>query len=186
MTGNWFILDYGNPPEDPIDEHECIKDRVRLLLKRYGILFRELLANELPPFRWSSIFRTLRIMEFSGEVLTGHFFEGIQGLQFVSQESLMVLQQGLPLDSVYWMNAADPASLCGIKLEGLKERFTSRIPSNAMVFHGTRAVLVSRRNGESIEIDVPPVDDNIPATFPFSKISLTATLTRSMRFRSIL
>jgi Lhr-like helicase len=34
--------------------------RVRLLLDRYGILFRELLHKEWPTLRWSAIFRALR------------------------------------------------------------------------------------------------------------------------------
>ena len=57
----------------------------RLLLDRYGILFRELLQRELPAFRWSSVFRSLRIMELSGEILAGYFFHGIPGPHSLSR-----------------------------------------------------------------------------------------------------
>ncbi|MGA2108393.1 MAG: hypothetical protein ABSH25_12215, partial [Syntrophorhabdales bacterium] len=83
--GNWHILDLGSPEKDPIDEAELIKDRARQLFRRYGVLFRELLANELPLLQWPAIFRALRLMELSGECLSGHFFEGIPGIQFCSR-----------------------------------------------------------------------------------------------------
>ena len=37
------------------------------LLDRYGILFRELTAHEVPAFQWANVFRTLRLMELSRE-----------------------------------------------------------------------------------------------------------------------
>ena len=50
IPGNWYPLDYGTGPQDSLEEEEIIKDRIRIVLSRYGILFRVLLANELPPF----------------------------------------------------------------------------------------------------------------------------------------
>ncbi len=101
--GSWFRLDYGEPPGDLIEEEEIKKDRVRLLLDRYGILFRELLAYELPEFQWKLLFRTIRLMELSGELITGHFFEGIPGLQFMSPESFRRLRSGLDRESGHLM-----------------------------------------------------------------------------------
>ena len=60
------------------------RDRIRQVLQRYGVVFRELLEAELPRLRWSRLFRSLRLMEFSGEVVAGRFFDGIPGLQFAS------------------------------------------------------------------------------------------------------
>ncbi|MCG8457347.1 MAG: hypothetical protein MI919_13810, partial [Holophagales bacterium] len=51
---------------DAVDDLELVKDRVRLLLGRYGVLFRELLERELPALRWGAVFRTARLMELSG------------------------------------------------------------------------------------------------------------------------
>ena len=67
---------------------------------RYGILFRELLHKELPQFRWSGIFRSLRVMELSGEILSGQFFKDIPGLQFILPAAFQKLQAGLPETSV--------------------------------------------------------------------------------------
>ncbi|MCP4135190.1 MAG: ATP-dependent helicase, partial [bacterium] len=165
FKGGWFLLNHERFPgsqeddtieRDILEEQELIKDRVRVLFKRYGILFRELLARELPPLRWARVFRTLRLMELSGEILTGYFFEGIPGLQFISQEAFRFLNQGLDEEVIYWINAADPVSLSGMKLESLKGELPSRLQSNYLVYHGTRKVITAGKSCKTLEIAVPP------------------------------
>ena len=39
-------------------------------------------------------------MELSGEILSGYFFEGISGLQFISHRGLSVLQTDLPEEEI--------------------------------------------------------------------------------------
>jgi ATP-dependent Lhr-like helicase len=160
--GNWYLLPAPEEATDVLEKEERNKDRVRVLLERYGILFRELLVRELPPLQWSRLFRTLRIMEMSGEVLSGSFFSGIPGLQFISPEAYRQLESGMPMDAVYWLNAAEPASLCGIGLEGLPYRLPARVPSTHLVYRGPHLVLVSRRYGKELEIKVEPDDERLP------------------------
>jgi ATP-dependent Lhr-like helicase len=152
---------------DALEREELNKDRVRQLLQRYGVLFRELLEVEPPPLRWSRIFRTLRLMELSGEVLAGHFFQGVAGLQFASHAAFRVLQQGLPEDRpgapVCWMNAMDPASLCGRGLPGLSAPLPPRHPGTHLAYAGACLALVSRRRGRSLEVLLPPDDPRLPA-----------------------
>ncbi|GFO58015.1 DEAD/DEAH box helicase [Geomonas silvestris] len=155
-TGNWFLVPQEKPPLDPLEREELNKERVRVLLNRYGLLFKELLQRESAPLQWRALFRTLRIMELSGEVLAGHFFEGIPGLQFISHDAFRMLNEGLAQDAVYWFNAADPASLCGSGLEALPDRLPSRLPSTHLVYQGTQLVLVSRRYGKELEFLVGP------------------------------
>jgi ATP-dependent Lhr-like helicase len=162
LAGNWFRLSGPERSDNPIEIEECNKDRVRLLLDRYGILFRELLEKESPPFRWSNLFRTLRLMELSGEVLAGCFFEGIPGPQFISRPAFRLLQRKLPDASIYWLNAVDPVSLCGIRLETLKGRLPRRVESNHLVYRGTEIVLVSRRLGRDLKFRVEPDDPHLP------------------------
>jgi ATP-dependent Lhr-like helicase len=118
FAGNWRRVLSPSRGEDLIETEERNKDRARQLLDRYGILFKELLQNELPLFRWSGVFRALRLMELSGEVLTGYFFHGVPGPQFISHEAFRMLQRKLPQDVIFWVPATDPASLCGLKLDG--------------------------------------------------------------------
>jgi ATP-dependent Lhr-like helicase len=173
LSGNWFALDLEGIEKDPIAEAELVKDRVRQLFKRYGLLFRELVAGELPLLQWARVFKALRLMELSGEILSGHFFEGIPGLQFISPEAFRFLNEAQSEGPVYWLNAADPASLCGIKLEALKGLLPSRIPSTHLVYHGTRLVVISRRNGGSLEILATPVDPGLRDYLAFFRVLLT-------------
>jgi ATP-dependent Lhr-like helicase len=161
--GNWFLFpEIENGPEkDLIEIEERKKDRVRLLLDRYGILFRELLHREQAPFRWRDIFRTLRLMELSGEILAGYFFKDIPGPQFISHHAFRLLQEKRSEDAVYWINAADPASLCGIPLDALRGKLPSRIESNHIAFRGKSPVLISQKRGRDLIFLIPPEDPNI-------------------------
>ncbi len=150
MAGNWMRIQWPGREDDPLERAEREKERVRVLLDRYGILFRELLQNELPAFSWSNIFRALRLMELSGEVLTGYFFGGVPGPQFISHEAFRMLQRKFPEDSVYWICAADPASVCGLRLDALKGKLPRRLPGTHLVYHGRNLVMESRRNGKSL------------------------------------
>jgi ATP-dependent Lhr-like helicase len=152
LPGNWYVVDRNIEKGDLIEEEELVRDRVRQLLRRYGILFRELLAQELPGLRWGRIFRSLRIMELSGEILAGHFFLGISGLQFVSHTAFGELQQKQNENVIYWLNATDPASPCGLKIEGLNAELPRRISTNYLVFHGKKLVVILRKGGVELEI----------------------------------
>lgn len=156
FEGHWRQLPQPEPPADALDALELEKDRGRMLLARYGVVFRELLHQELPPLRWGAVFRALRLLELAGEVLAGQFFEDVPGLQFASHDAYRTLQRELPNDAIYWINAADPASLCGVNLDAIKQTLPRRIRSNHLVYHGPNLVLVSQQSGKRLEIHVPP------------------------------
>jgi ATP-dependent Lhr-like helicase len=173
LSGNWYALDLDPIEKDPINEAELVKDRVRQLFRRYGLVFRELLVNEPPLLQWNKVFKALRLMELSGEILSGYFFEGIPGVQFISPEAFSLLNEPLPDEAVYWLNATDPASLCGLKLETLKGRLPSRIPSTHLIYQGHRLAVISRRNGSQLEIRVPPDHPLLLNCLAFFKVLLT-------------
>ncbi len=156
--GNWRLVNPPAPPDGLLEAEELVKDRIRLLLDRYGIVFRQLLDREAPPFRWSAIFRALRLMELSGEVTAGYFFKNIPGLQFVSPAMRERLRHDTPDDAVYWINALDPASLCGLKIDALKGTLPRRVAGTHLVYAGRRLAMVSRRSGKILCIHLP-VDD---------------------------
>ena len=161
FAGNWFLTPSVQPAEDLLESEDQLKDRVRVLLDRYGILFRELLERESAPFRWGKIFRALRLMELSGEVLSGYFFQDVPGPQFITSRAFQVLQGKLPENKVYWLNALDPASLCGVQIEAVKLGLPRRIASNHLVYHGTQLVVISQQNGRNLTITVPPDDPRL-------------------------
>jgi len=154
--GAWFALGTGTATSpDAMNRQEWQKDQARLVLLRYGVVFRELLAQELPGLHWRDLFQTLYLLELSGEICSGHFFEGIPGIQFCSAEAIPLLEQPLPEEAVFWLNATDPASLCGVELSSLREALPPRVPSTHLVYHGQRLVVVSRREGRDLTITVP-------------------------------
>jgi ATP-dependent helicase Lhr and Lhr-like helicase len=173
LVGNWFLLPKSEAPDDLLEMEERKKDRVRLLLDRYGILFRELLQRELPVYRWASIFRSLRIMELSGEVLSGYFFHGIPGLQFISPQAFRILQGKLPEDAVYWLNAADPASMCGVLLDAIHEKLPARHSTTHLVYRGNKLMVISKRNGQEFTFFFPPDDPRFAEYTDFLRHMLT-------------
>ncbi len=171
--GSWFALPGALPSADALEAEELVKDRVRILLERYGMVCRELVQRELSPLRWGKVFRTLRLMELSGEVVAGQFFEGIRGLQFMAHGAFRELQKGLRSDAVYWLNASDPASLCGLDFEGLKGQLPARRSTTHLVYQGKDLVMVSRRLGKKIDIHVPVEHPRLLDYFAVFKVLLS-------------
>ncbi|MFW6363038.1 MAG: Lhr family helicase, partial [Spirochaeta sp.] len=155
MNGVWSMPSWPDYQPDPLEENDLVKDRIRVLFARYGILCRELLKNEISALQWREIARTLRLMELSGETYGGSFIQGLRGMQFISPAALRVLNSNLPDDAVYWLNATDPASLCGMNFESGKGWLPSRVPSTHLVFHGEQLVIISRRYGRELNISAP-------------------------------
>lgn len=173
IQGSWRVLEVPATEPEGIEGQELARERARILFDRYGILFRELLENEAEPLRWKRLFPVLRLMELSGEILSGYFFEGIPGVQFISFEAFRFLRAGLDEDGIWWVNAKDPASLCGIGLEGLKGRLPRRIPSNHLVFLGKRVALESLKNGRELRIHLPPDHPRLHETLGMFKALLS-------------
>lgn len=154
-TGAWRRI-AGQAYDGGIAGAELDKDRARVVLARYGVVFRELLEHETPPLRWPRLFRALRLLELSGEVVAGHFFEGVPGLQFATHEAVRALSEPLRDDRLYFINACDPASLAGLGLPGLAPTLPRRIPSHWMVFRGPELIAVLQKGGRELSITVSP------------------------------
>jgi len=92
-----------------------------MLLRRYGIVIRDLLAREsnLPP--WRELLMGFRRLEDRGEIRGGRFVDGFLGEQFALQiavESVRALRS-LPLTGeTMTLSAADPLNLVGILVPG--------------------------------------------------------------------
>jgi ATP-dependent Lhr-like helicase len=121
-AGRWYLLHAG----EPVDRATQIESTCRMLLNRYGVVFRELLAREsiLPP--WRELLITFRRLEDRGEIRGGRFVSHFIGEQFglpVAVESLRALRKAGPSGQVVTISAADPLNLAGVILPG------ERIPS---------------------------------------------------------
>jgi ATP-dependent Lhr-like helicase len=88
----------------------------RVLLRRYGVVFRKLLEREsgLPP--WRDLFYVYRRMEARGEIRGGRFVSGFAGEQFALPEASDLLK-GVSRDESgdqVSVSATDPLNLAGI------------------------------------------------------------------------
>jgi ATP-dependent Lhr-like helicase len=167
QAGHWFKINYPELDDDLLSRQEHQKDRIRLLLNRYGILFRELLVRELPMFRWATLLRTLRLMDLSGEIHAGCFFQGIYGLQFIAPECLSLLQHETDQRTIYWLNAMDPASVCGLGLQAIRQSLPRRIASNHLVYRNAELMVTSQRTGRKIDFYIAPDDPDLSASLGF-------------------
>jgi ATP-dependent Lhr-like helicase len=128
-VGRWSLLragslethrDTAHPPTEP--EHR-LEVAVRLLLRRYGVLMRELLARERTAPPWRALLMQLRRLEARGEVRGGRFVEGRVGEQFAlpeAVESLRTLRRQRADPTVVLVSAADPLNLVGILSPGAR------------------------------------------------------------------
>jgi ATP-dependent Lhr-like helicase len=179
-AGRWRALSggisAGPPGEDPIADEERNRERARLLLDRYGVLFRELLASELPALAWSRVARALRGLELSGEIVAGSFFEGLPGLQFALPSALRRLRERLPSAAIWWCSALDPASACGLDLPGLHGTLPRRMASTRLVYRGSQLCAVLARGGRELRFQIPPDDADLPRVLQ----PLATALTRAV------
>jgi ATP-dependent Lhr-like helicase len=94
-----------------------------VLLKRYGVVFREVLMRESNLPNWREVLITLRRLEDCGEVRGGRFVAGFLGEQFAlpaAVESLRATRAESPTGETITISAADPLNLVGIIVPGAK------------------------------------------------------------------
>jgi ATP-dependent Lhr-like helicase len=123
-AGRWSLL-YPGGAEDrgPAVEAVCW-----MLLRRYGVVFRELLTRESNLPRWREVLVTLRQLEDRGEVRGGRFVSGLVGEQValpVAVDSLRASRGQQLTGETITISAADPLNLVGILVPG------ARVPASA-------------------------------------------------------
>ena len=95
------------------------------LLRRWGIVFRDLLARERLAPAWRDLLLVYRTMEACGEIRGGRFVSGFSGEQFALPEAIQALRrirrQELSGEEIS-VSSADPVNLVGIVLPGPKIR----------------------------------------------------------------
>ena len=116
-TGRWSLLH----STDPADRSSQLEATCHMLLRRYGVVFRELLARESVLPSWRDLLVTFRRLEDRGDVRGGRFLSGFIGEQFglpLAVESLRAFRHTAPTGQVITLSASDPLNLVGIILPG--------------------------------------------------------------------
>ncbi|MGQ0811187.1 MAG: DEAD/DEAH box helicase [Nitrospiraceae bacterium] len=109
----------------------------RQLLRRYGVVFRDLLGRESLSLPWRDLLVQYRRLELRGEIRGGRFVSGFTGEQFAlpeAVESLRAMRKSAAPNTAAQdirLSAADPLNLVGIILPGPRVPAT---PHNHVVF----------------------------------------------------
>jgi ATP-dependent Lhr-like helicase len=112
-NGRWTLL---RPPLGrTITDADRIDSWCRLLLRRYGVVFRELQSGESTAPSWSELARKYRRLEARGEIRSGRFVAGVGGEQFALPEAIPLLRgSGAdPAESALELPATDPLNVTG-------------------------------------------------------------------------
>ncbi len=116
-SGRWALLH----TDQAIERNRTVEATCWMLLKRYGIVFRDVLARETNLPKWRELQMAFRRLEDRGEIRGGRFVDGFLGEQFalpVAVESLRATRKMPPTGETITLSAADPLNLVGILVPG--------------------------------------------------------------------
>jgi ATP-dependent Lhr-like helicase len=91
------------------------------LLRRYGVVFRELLVREGQAPTWRELLAIYRRLEARGEVRGGRYVAGFVGEQFAlpeAVEALRAVRRSKATDETILVQSADPLNLVGVLTPG--------------------------------------------------------------------
>ena len=112
-----------NAPNGADPRGAALEKVARVLLRRYGIVFRRLLERESFPVTWYELGRIFRRWEARGEIRGGYFVGGVSGEQFALPEAIGLLRSIRKNSSnrePITLSAADPLNLQGILTPGTR------------------------------------------------------------------
>jgi ATP-dependent Lhr-like helicase len=121
---------------------EDIEVTARILLRRYGVVFRRVLERENALPAWRDLLRAYHRLEARGEIRGGRFVAGFSGEQFALPEALGMLRdmrkEESPGDLVS-VGGSDPLNLVGIVTPGPR---VPGVPGNRVLFRDGEPVAV--------------------------------------------
>jgi ATP-dependent Lhr-like helicase len=135
-AGRWSLL----YTSETLDRTRVLESTCWTLLKRYGVVFREMVARETMAPRWRELLLALRRLEDQGEIRGGRFVGGFLGEQFalpVAVESLRASARQPVTGEAVTLSAADPLNLVGILIPG--ERVSSSSGKTVTLVDGVAA-----------------------------------------------
>jgi ATP-dependent Lhr-like helicase len=152
-AGRWSLLggtrERGNP-----------ELYARTLLRRYGIVFKRLLARETGAPPWRELLMVYRRLEARGEIRGGRFVSGMSGEQFALPEAVGQLRAIRRLgggDTLVAVGGADPLNLTGIITPG--ERITGVTRNRILYRDGVPVLALEAGEAKPIGPEEPPTPE---------------------------
>lgn len=119
-AGRWTLL---SGAKTSLDHSQQLESICWILLRRYGVVFRDLLVRESMLPRWRDLLVIFRRLEDRAEIRGGRFVSGFFGEQFAlpyAVESLRASIKQTSESAALTLAAVDPLNLQGILLPGEK------------------------------------------------------------------
>lgn len=135
-VGRWSVTRPSTTADDAGDAknptHDGNTEWAWQLLRRWGIVFRDLLSNEDGAPAWFELLQVFRKLEARGEIRGGRFITGVAGEQFALADTVQKLRQLRdegPQEELVIITAADPLNLVGVlsKLERVPRTASNRV-----------------------------------------------------------
>jgi ATP-dependent Lhr-like helicase len=160
-AGRWAVIASPEEVSSLTPRDEALEQQAWTLLRRYGVVFRRVLARETNIAPWRVLARVLRRLELRGEIRGGRFVAGMSGEQFALPDAvtrLREIRRTPPDGRLMVISAADPLNLAGIITAGERVRAVA----------GTRIVYCDGVPLAALEGDyirqLAPIDASIAAT----------------------
>lgn len=155
-AGRWSLLET-SPDSDNNETFATLY--VETLLKRYGIIFRQLLVRENSRLPWRDVLRLCRRLEAQGQIRGGRFVQGFSGEQFALPDAVQLLRsvRKKPHDNkLFTLSATDPLNLLGIILPGDK---LAALANNRLVLQNGLVICVVESGEPRWLVDKPTQQD---------------------------
>jgi ATP-dependent Lhr-like helicase len=149
------------------------------LLRRWGVVFRDVMIRESGAPRWFDLLQVYRRLEARGEIRGGRFISGVAGEQFALGETVRKLRQlrdETPEQEVVVLSAADTLNLVGIVTDQQRIRGTA---ANRVAYLDGVPVAAWQAGkiqilGEIPEELQPVIDARLGTTSPKASSNITA------------
>jgi ATP-dependent Lhr-like helicase len=123
-VGRWSLLHQAGSSHARAPRKEAVEEALaRQLLRRYGVVLREVLAHEGRAPAWRTLLAIYRRLEARGEIRGGRFVAGFVGEQFAlpeAIEALRAVRRAKDEDETVIVHASDPLNLVGILTPGAR------------------------------------------------------------------
>jgi len=170
FAGRWSLLrtSFTNVGQD---RDKAVETFARVLLRRYGVVFRKMLERESLDISWFELIRIYRRLEARGEIRGGYFISGVSGEQFALPEAIGTLRSVRKLatdNAMITISGADPLNLAGILTPGGR---TPAITANRILLRdGTPVATLKAGQVTTLDREIEDTDPAIDRALRVGKM----------------
>lgn len=146
-TGRWSVWRSLEPAAASLSDREIVEGWAWQLLRRWGVVFRDILEREAGAPAWWELLQVYRKLEATGEIRGGRFISGVGGEQYALGDTIRALRhvrEQPPSEELIAVSGADPLNLVGILTP------EARVPGTAhnRVIYWNGVAIAARQGGE--------------------------------------